>query len=230
MLALLFCIVFFRRIVDRRSLVSLGLSLRKQSRAILTGLVLGAALITAGVGSLSLFGGFSLARLELIFWPIVGYGTVFFFAAFLEEFLVRGYILTNLMEATNSYVALLLSSGVFALFHLLNPHMAAMPLLNLVLAGVLLGIYPMHRRNLWFSVSLHWSWNFFQGPIWGLGVSGLSIPSLVVSEVRGPAWLTGGSFGLEGSLIATVLTGVAAIFIDWHFRKSVDISFPNREL
>jgi uncharacterized protein len=224
--ATLINIILFRRFVDRRSVGSLGLTVVNQAQPVLMGIMLGAALITAGFGTLYLWGMLRITSLNFVLWPIISYAGVFFFGAFMEEFLVRGYILKNLMDATNSYVALFASSLIFALLHLMNPHMAAIPLMNLVLAGVLLGIYPMHRKNLWFSVALHWSWNFFQGPIFGLQVSGIVLPSLLSVEVVGPSWLSGGKFGFEGSVVATVVTLVASIGIDWRCRKSVDGPSP----
>ena len=118
----------------------------------------------------------------------------------------------------NKYIALLISSILFAMLHLGNENMSLLPFINLFLAGILLGIYYIHKQNLWFSIGMHLTWNFFQGPIFGFEVSGNKTASIVVQEISGNELITGGEFGSEGSLVATVLMMILIIIIDRKYK------------
>lgn len=104
--------------------------------------------------------------------------------------------------------------------------------LNLYLAGLLLGTAYVLTRSLWLPIGVHFGWNFVQGPLSGLAVSGhdLGSPSQLVA-LQGPRCLTGGTFGLEGGIVATAVTSlgiviVAAIFGtgDWRAETSGAVS------
>jgi membrane protease YdiL (CAAX protease family) len=110
-------------------------------------------------------------------------------------------------------VALVISSALFSLFHAANANVGVVALLNIFVAGFLLGINYVYTRNIWFAVCLHFSWNFFQGPVLGYEVSGLDLPSLLQQTLKGPGLLTGGEFGFEGSLICLLLNMLTCIFL-----------------
>ena len=153
--------------------------------------------------------------------------TVFFYAiiSWMEEISFRGYILRNLMDSFNHYGALLVSSLMFALFHGLNPGLSFLSLFNLFLAGILLGIVFLYTRTIWFALGLHFSWNFFQGPVFGFPVSGISMDGLVKQQQVGSELVTGGNFGFEGSLLCSLLL-ISAIFItDRYYNKTIHNTF-----
>ena len=130
-----------------------------------------------------------------------------FIVAIIEEIVFRGYLLNNLMESINKYVAVAIISIIFGILHSLNPNFTFIGLLNLILFGGLLGLYYVHTKNLWFQIFFHLSWNYFQGPILGFSVSGKGheINFLIKQQLDGNSIITGGNFGFEGSLILTVL-------------------------
>jgi hypothetical protein len=109
---------------------------------------------------------------------------------------------------------------LFALLHLMNPNVAFLPMLNLVLGGLLLGASYLYTRNLWFPVSLHFFWNWIQGPVLGYEVSGNRFCETLFS-LRLPAnnLINGGAFGFEGSLVCTVLATLFTLFIIWWFEQ-----------
>jgi membrane protease YdiL (CAAX protease family) len=125
--------------------------------------------------------------------------------ALAEEMVFRGYILNNLMQSMHPWAALACSAVIFAVAHGSNPGITSIATVNLVLAGLLLGINYVYTRNLWFAILFHFSWNFFQGPVLGYEVSGLPLQSVLQPGLNGPWWLTGSPFGFEGSFIATCL-------------------------
>jgi uncharacterized protein len=122
-----------------------------------------------------------------------------------EELVFRGYILHNLLESTNKWIAWVLSAALFAMMHSFNPHINVVSLTNIFLSGLLLGINYLHTKNLWYAFFLHFSWNFFQGPILGYNVSGLTTESVLTMNLQGDPLLTGGDFGFENSIVASVL-------------------------
>ena len=204
----------FTRYIDRRPFVSLGFSLKAPfGRHLAAGFAWGIGLIVA-VFLISLaFGWIEITGLQ---WPIkslIIVLPVIVFAATMEEVFLRGYMLKNLMDSMNKYVALILSSVLFALFHALNPNVSWLGLLNIVAAGLLLGIYYVHRQNLWLPITLHIAWNYFQGPVLGSPVSGVALPSVLSLEFTGADLLTGGRFGFEASLLTTLIMLVAVWLI-----------------
>ncbi len=92
-------------------------------------------------------------------------------------------------------------------------------MINLFLAGLILGAAYIYARNLWFSISLHLFWNFIQGPILGFNVSGMNMDTLIVFNSKGSDLITGGDFGFEGSIICTILELISLIGILYYFRR-----------
>ena len=104
-------------------------------------------------------------------------------------------------------VALAVSSILFGLLHALNPNLTVLGFLNLVLAGVALGVGYWATGSLWLPIAYHLSWNFVQGSLLGLPVSGVRYGGLLAVADWGKApRLTGGAFGPEGRLLATVIS------------------------
>lgn len=140
---------------------------------------------------------------------------VLFFAwiAFYEELLFRGVVMKQLMRSTNQWTALIISAGIFALFHSLNPNTGFIAILNIFLGGILIGGCYLHQRSLWLPFSFHFAWNFVQGPILGYEVSGMDFPALLTQQLSGSDMLTGGQFGFEGSIIQTVVVLIGIIIL-----------------
>ncbi|MGL1958626.1 MAG: CPBP family intramembrane metalloprotease [Colwellia sp.] len=149
-----------------------------------------------------------------------GYLIFFLLVAIYEEILFRGYIQSRLMRATNPYLALLISSIIFMILHLANENWTILSLINLTLAGILFGVYYLYKQNLWFPIALHFTWNFFQGPIYGFEVSGTTTSSWISITKTGNPLITGGDFGLEGSILITIFELLLIIFIYLKLKKS----------
>jgi membrane protease YdiL (CAAX protease family) len=87
-------------------------------------------------------------------------------------------------------------------------------------AGLLLGAAYKWSGTLWLPIGIHWAWNFAQGNIFGFAVSGNQAgDSIIVSQVDGPAWLTGGAFGAEASVIAVVVGALASAWFIWQVSR-----------
>lgn len=213
-------VVVFRKYIDRRSILSLGLLPFSKDGYI--GLLLSMALL--GFGTLLLYFNGNLQWLDYSFdtGPFFIALPVLILAVFAEELVFRGYILGNLLERGNQWYALLVSAVLFALAHISNTSINVVAMLNLVLAGVLLGLNYIYTRNLWFGILFHFGWNFFQGPVLGYEVSGLGLPRILELEMSGNPLLTGAAFGFEGSLIATMLllTAILLMYLAFEKRKA----------
>lgn len=131
---------------------------------------------------------------------------------FMEEVLFRGILFRWLEEFGGSWLALALTSLVFGFGHIFNPGATVLSSFAIALeAGVLLGGAYMLTRNLWVPIGLHAAWNFTQGEIFDVPVSGLDSHGLVEAQLSGPQLLSGGAFGLEASLIAMVIATAAGV-------------------
>lgn len=129
---------------------------------------------------------------------------VFMPAAIHEELLFRGYLFQKL-RVSHRRTSILLTSAVFALLHAANVGITPLAMTNLFLGGVLLALAYEWRKNLWMPVGLHFGWNLMSGPVLGYPVSGYAAEgSIFRTTVVGPEILTGGRFGLEGSVSITV--------------------------
>ncbi|HEX6661872.1 MAG TPA: CPBP family intramembrane glutamic endopeptidase [Sphingomicrobium sp.] len=126
--------------------------------------------------------------------------------AFTEELLFRGILFRWIEEFGGSWLALLATSALFGLAHILNPNATLFSSFAVAIeAGVLLGAAYMLTRNLWLAMGLHAGWNFTQGEIFDVPVSGFDAHGLVQAELSGPTLLSGGQFGLEASIIAIII-------------------------
>lgn len=133
-----------------------------------------------------------------------------------EELLFRGVLFKSVEDLLGSWISLVVSSLVFGLMHLTNPAATLTGALYIsVEAGLLLAAAYILTRRLWMSIGFHMAWNYTQSAIFSGIVSGNApAPGLIRSNIRGPEVLTGGSFGLESSVVAfalCTLTGVVLL-------------------
>ncbi|MGB8192738.1 MAG: type II CAAX endopeptidase family protein [Chitinophagaceae bacterium] len=191
----------FRRGIDGRSLTSLGFEYKGYKPDVVMGLLLALVLLVAESLILYFTGYLKWTEFSFNGTDLLSGLIIMILVAISEEAVFRGYILHNLMQSMNRWIALAITSLLFALLHAFNPNITWLALLNIFLAGFVMGIVYVYTGNLWFAIAFHFSWNFFLGPILGYEVSGLPLESLLQQSIHGPDWLTGGEFGLEGSVL-----------------------------
>jgi len=195
-------------------------------RDLLMGTLLGVASLMVAALIPTALGGFrfslapsisNVAFLKTFF----GSAVIFVIAAAAEEMLFRGYPLQTMMRALPFLAAVIPSSVLFAYVHLDNPNVAVgFTFINTTLAGFWLAVAYLRTRSLWFPLGLHWAWNWAMGALLGLPVSGitsLTRAPLLRAADAGPAWLTGGAYGIEGGAACTVALIISTIFI-WKTR------------
>jgi membrane protease YdiL (CAAX protease family) len=210
----------FRRFIDGKTFNSLGFKFSEYKNDFLIGLLFGFVLIASGFVILLILGNLSISDTNFNIPLLFGYVLLFTIGSLNEEIMIRGYILTNFCDSMNKYIALIVSSLLFAIMHLANANVTVLSFVNIFLAGILLGIYYVHKRNLWFPISsLHFSWNFFQGPIFGFEVSGVDVTGVIIQDIQGPDLITGGTFGFEGSIIATLLMVISIVLLHYRYQE-----------
>ncbi|MEO5578502.1 MAG: type II CAAX endopeptidase family protein [Sphingomicrobium sp.] len=132
----------------------------------------------------------------------------------LEEILFRGILFRHLEDFGGSWFALVLTSALFGVAHVFNPNATAFSSFAIAVeAGVLLGGAYMLTRSLWAPIGLHAAWNFTQGQVFDVPVSGIDGTGLVEAKLSGPELLSGGTFGLEASVIALVIATGAGVWL-----------------
>jgi uncharacterized protein len=222
------------RVLDRRPVKDYGLHTNPVWwRDFGFGLLLGAVLmalifaIELALGWVTVKGTFYTFRPEMLFWPALLVNFVhYIWVGINEEMLSRGYQLRNLAEGLNFkrigprgalLISYIITSSIFGLLHAGNPNATLISVINLILAGLLLGAGMVMTGSLAIPIGLHITWNFFQGNVFGLPVSGMeSGISFLQVEQSGPAAWTGGAFGPEGGLLG-VLIMLLGILLTWGY-------------
>lgn len=149
------------------------------------------------------------------------------FPAINEELVFRGILFRWIEEFGGSWMALLLTSAFFGAAHLLNPHASPIAAVGIAFeAGVMLGAAYMLTRSLWLPMGLHAAWNFTQGEIYDIPVSGTPANGVVEAQLNGDPLLTGNGFGLEASLIAIVIATVFGLWLLWLAIKRGELVQP----
>jgi membrane protease YdiL (CAAX protease family) len=220
-LVLVALIIFVERFTTGRSPAEIGFDPNRIVPDTAKGLALGAALFSAVVLELALTGHYRVVAVHFS-WGLAGSALFFALGAALEELLFRGVLFRLIEEWTGTWIALAISAALFGAAHALNPGATWASSLAIALeAGVLLGAAFVVTRNLWFPIALHFAWNFLEGPIYGTQVSGRAFGSdLLVSQISGPVWLTGGKFGPEAGAAAIVTCLIAAVALLVHATRN----------
>ena len=138
---------------------------------------------------------------------------VFVPAAVQEELIFRGYVFQR-VRAWKRGIAIGGSSLVFGLLHAGNSGITPVALASIVVAGVMLALAYERYERLWFPIGIHIAWNVVSGPILGYDVSGY-IPSHEVFRAAGGGnvLVTGGTFGIEGSVVSVVIEAFAVALL-----------------
>lgn len=196
---------------ERRKASEFGLE--GAARDLLIGCVVGALLFAATIGILALLGVYRFTGSGGWHSAIVPLAVALVIGTF-EEVAVRGIIFRISEESLGTWLALIVSAVVFGLLHLVSPDSTVLGALSIVIgASVLLtGAYVLTRR-LWFPIAIHAAWNFTQGGVFGITVSGHPGEGLLRGTLTGPEWLSGGSFGAEASIVATLLCLGAGVLL-----------------
>ena len=208
----------FMKFIDKQPLIEIGFQTQGRLKEINYGILFGLFIMAFAFVFLSVIGEIVFLNYSLDFNQILLSIALFIGVSFFEEIIFRGYMLKNLLESFNPFVALLISSLFFSLIHASNPNVTSLGLINIFLAGIFLGVSYVFTKNLWFPIALHFSWNFFQA-MFGFKVSGLDSYSIIEFMIPDNNMINGGEFGFESSILSIIVLFVGTIMIWNYFKK-----------
>jgi membrane protease YdiL (CAAX protease family) len=182
------------------------------------GLLLGFVIFSVATGLVWVLGGISFTGIrdfgDTQFWDLAALGVI---SGVFEETVFRGIVLRQLERLAGTWWAIAISSLLFGALHIVNPDATWTGAISIMVeAGILLGAAYLYTRRLWLAVGLHAAWNFTQGWVFSIPISGTGQPvGILVTERNGPEWLTGGKFGLEASMAAVLVATVTGLYLLW---------------
>jgi uncharacterized protein len=211
---------------ERRSFASVGFfPASRIGQHLLLGAAAAVVLMTVPVLLNLLFGqfelasgGFRIARIGGVLLALVG----FVVQGSTEEILMRGYLMQTTYRRWGLAVAIVLQALVFMALHGINGGLSVIAMINLVLISLLFAFWALAEGSLWGVCAFHSIWNWCQGNVYGIQVSGLDVRTALfdVRDVEGGTTvITGGGFGIEGSLITTVLLAIGTVVAALAFRR-----------
>ena len=211
-----------RKNLDKRNIKSLGLKFNRQSlKDLVFGFLLSGIMAAAFLGIASLLGlvhinSFEFVSLEFArsnsngYVDFISYFSFGFLMIVLiehvlvgywEELVFRGYLFQNMKDGLGLVWAVIISCLLYGIIHSANPNATILSTIIIIFFGFLRLYGYLITNMLWLSMGMHIGWNFFQSPIFGFAASGHQHATLIKLTINDPEWLSGGSFGPEGSLL-----------------------------
>lgn len=212
------------KFIEKRPFSSLGFFkegwLKELGRGFLIGTVqfslIVVLLLVTGTGSLK-FGQVNLQSLIFVlaiipFWILQG-GT--------EELVTRGWLFPAVSAKSNIFIGILISSALFGALHLFNPGVTVLSIVNIILDGIFACFLMLKYDNMWVLAGMHGAWNFVQGNIYGIQVSGQGASTSILnySSQSSVDLLSGGAFGAEGSIFASIVLIGCIAYLYWSLKK-----------
>ncbi|MCR4639896.1 CPBP family intramembrane metalloprotease [Ruminococcus sp.] len=217
------CSLIYCRCIEVRKVSSMGVKKAGFFRNYLPGILIGLVLMTAAVLLGALFGihtvklsdDFNIGLIVLYFFGFIVQGMS-------EEFIFRGYFMTTIGgSGKHTLVAVGISSVAFSLAHFGNPGFGPLAFFNIALFGAFAALYMILFDNIWGVCAIHSIWNFMQGNFYGISVSGTGDTTSVFRTVAksSSTVLTGGKFGIEGSILTTIVLLIATAAVVYGISK-----------
>jgi membrane protease YdiL (CAAX protease family) len=184
----------------------------------LMGSLFGMGLIAICAGLLYLMGNVEFSAGSITPMILISQLIYFVLVGIFEEFMFRTLPLYAFAERYPVFIAILLNSLLFGAVHMLNPSFTWLAMLNISLAGALFSIFTLQKRNVSWAIGIHFTWNFAQGILLGYKVSGTDNPGILSAKPLGNAYLSGGAFGIEGSIICTLIMVITITYLLFKYK------------
>jgi membrane protease YdiL (CAAX protease family) len=208
--------------IERRGITELGRS--EAAREIGLGSFIGFGLFAIVIAVLWLLGVYRVNGISFAFLPVLGALAGAFVSAFAQELIFRAVIYRITEEWLGTWWAVVISAILFGLIHLSSAGATLLSAASVALeAGVLFAAAYALTHRLWLALGIHAMWDFANDGVFGVGLagqSGQSLHGLLQASLNGPNLLTGGTFGVEASLITLVVTSIAGFLILWQAFRS----------
>ena len=204
--------VAYGKFMERREVTELSTPGLAREWAI--GAAIGAGLYTASAVTLMLLGIYKVEGFNPLMFLLPNLAMAIKSGIF-EELVFRGVLFRSVEAVFGSWAGIVVSSLVFGLIHMLNPGATIGGALYIcVEAGLLLAAVYLVTRRLWICMGFHMAWNYFQSAVFSGAVSGSAAqPGLLKATIEGPELLTGGSFGMEHSIVALVYCTTVGVIL-----------------
>ena len=223
-IVMMLIVFLFCRFIQKRKLRTLGFIKKGMLKEYGLGMLLGFAFFSVCVLLGVLFGGLKIEGIspEFSIGIFVAYLLGYMVQGMTEEVLCRGYFLGSYARRYPVYAAVLANSLLFASLHLLNSGISVLAFINITLFGIFASIYFIRRGSIWGIGAFHSIWNLVQGNFYGIKVSGTPVGNTLFTTqaIAGKSLWNGGDFGMEGSLICTIVLTCGIIFL--YTRKNKD--------
>jgi membrane protease YdiL (CAAX protease family) len=214
------------RFVNRKPLVAVGLAVKKHTmRELGVGCLIGWLMMTGIFGIEYVQGYVKVEAVELTFMQgvelFITASLFFCVAAMFEEVLFRGYLFQTLMRGIKFIPAVIAVGLFFGFAHIRNPNAQVVGVLNTVLVSVLFCFAYWRTRGLWLPFGIHFAWNFAQTTLYGFPTSGKHFSEYELTRLTqfGPEWITGGAYGPEGGVLATLMIVLCGAYV--YFSRSL---------
>lgn len=209
--------------LEHRSFAEYGLPKRSAlGKRFWVGTLYGFGMISLLIGLIAALRGFSVSRINLPALAATRYAFLYFIGflvvATFEEFAFRGYLQSTLQLAIGFWPAAILLGAAFAAIHLPNPGENIFGALTAGCFGIFAAFTLWRTGDIWFAMGMHTAWNWGETFVYSVRDSGVpAVGHLLNSEFHGPAWLTGGTVGPEGSLIVLGVLAISALVFAFLF-------------
>ncbi|MDS2972324.1 caax amino protease family [Streptococcus pneumoniae] len=212
------------RKVEKRPIRTLGFYRENFLSALFKGYGLGLSLFILALAGLVVLGQYQFDSIHLDtyslaftlftipFWILQGTA---------EELVTRAWLIPQLAKRTNLKVAIIISSSLFTLLHLGNSGITFLSAIDLFLFGVAMSLYLLKTDTIWGIGGIHGAWNFAQGNLFGVLVSGQSSGTSIMkfTPQGNQDWLSGGSFGIEGSIVSSIILFLLIVYLAYQLKK-----------
>ncbi|TFW10644.1 CPBP family intramembrane metalloprotease [Massilia arenosa] len=201
---------FYTRRTEKRDVTELAAPRALPELA--AGFGVGFVLVCAVLAVQALLGVYHLERMNPMSFAVIKPLGEMVFVGTLEELLFRAILFRMLATAWGTLPALIVSSLLFGLAHVPGASPTLLALGVIVVASLMLSAAYLRTRRVWLCIGIHVGWNYTLGTIWSIAVSGHEVKEgLFTGQLTGPDWLTGGVYGLEGSVVSLVVLIIATI-------------------
>src|SRR5690625_1068414 len=219
------------RVLNKQKPLNIGL--RGRGRDFLFGLFLGA--LSIGIifsvllftNNIDMVNNYSQPKISSFTFVFL---IIFTLVVFFEEIFFRGYVMKTMASRNNPKITIyIVSALLFSMMHLMNPNVSVIGIFNIFLIGLLFAYMFDRTGSLWLPIGYHITWNYFQGNIFGFSVSGIDPRGLYEIDIsQGNNLLSGGSFGLEGSILATIIILLGFIATKFYRQEKTSITIESR--
>lgn len=205
--------IIYCRFIEKRPLFSMGVKKDNLMSSYLSGMVIGFLMLSGTViinivfGAMTFEGINNNLNVKIFFLYFSG----FIVQGMSEEFIFRGFLMNSIGGKHNMILAIIISSSLFSLAHIMNDGVTVLALINIMLFGAFMSVYMIYSENIWGVSAIHSIWNFSQGNIFNINVSGTDSGEtlFITHSLEGKTFINGGSFGIEGGIATTIILALS---------------------